>query len=70
MGKLNTVERAQRVDRSRRILWVADNKGVLTKIAEELGVTQPFVSDVFYGRRKSRNGDVEKRLAEFGAPGF
>lgn len=50
--------------------WLVERPGVISRIAKELGVTQPFVSDVFHGRRKSRSGDVEKKLAELGAPGF
>lgn len=53
-----------------RYLWTKANKGLITKIADELGYSQPFVSDVFYKKRNSTGGIVEARLTELGAPGF
>lgn len=50
--------------------WLVDRPGIITQVANELGVSQPFVSDVFYGRRTSRGGRVERKLKKLGAPGF
>lgn len=54
----------------RRQQWRAENRGVLAKLARELGFSPPLVSDVFYKRRTTRTGELERRLAELGAPGF
>jgi hypothetical protein len=71
MNKLaHQVERANKKARQRRILWLDENKGVLTRIATACSVSQPFVSEIFHGRRSSRNGQVEALLADAGAPGF
>jgi hypothetical protein len=70
MTTLSQAEALQREARNARIVWLADNPGIITRVAEEHGVTQPFVSDVFHGRRKSRDSEIEKRFAELGAPGF
>lgn len=50
--------------------WLSRNKGVLIAISRELEYSRVFVSDVFWGRRTSRSGDVEQKLAEAKAPGF
>lgn len=51
-------------------LWVARNKGIVTQIAGECSVSVPFVTDVMYRRRNSRDSRVERALAAAGAPGF
>jgi hypothetical protein len=66
MSKATT---AEDIERSKRY-WLADNPGVLTRIANEFNVKQPFVSDVFHKRRKSEARRIETRLAQLGAPGF
>jgi hypothetical protein len=70
MNKLSQVAEAEERARQTRVLWIDKNRGVLTQIANELGVTQVFVGDVFHRRRNSSDGEVEKRLTEVGAPGF
>jgi len=50
--------------------WVKANRGIVTTVAAEAGVTQPFVTDILYKRRNSRFRTVEQRLASLGAPGF
>jgi hypothetical protein len=55
--------------KEKRDQWLAANRGILARISEELGITPQFVGDVFWGRRTSRSGQVEGRLAELGAPG-
>lgn len=50
--------------------WLVDNPGILTRIAEQYGVTKVFVGDVFHNRRKSRDGQIEHQFAKLGAPGF
>lgn len=60
------------IERARRY-WLADNPGVITKIAVDVGCSQPYVSDIFYGRRPGNTGqglDVRNALAAAGAPGF
>lgn len=54
-------------DEQRR-LWKSRNKGCLKAIAERLGLSQAFVSDVF--NRKKGNVLVEHELRRMGAPGF
>lgn len=68
MSTLSQVENALKKARQQRILWLDENKGILTRIANEVGVSQPFVSDVFHGKRNS--DAVAAKLAEAGAPGF
>lgn len=51
-------------------VWKRRNRGRLKEIADALGYTQAFVSDVFHGRRKSYLGDVEDALRKAGAPGW
>lgn len=48
--------------------WVAENPGVQGEIAEKCGCDRSFVSAVLHGRRKSRDGAVERELRERGAP--
>jgi hypothetical protein len=48
--------------------WIADNRGVLARIARETGLSAPFVSDVFWLRRK--HAVVTKILCKLNAPGF
>ena len=50
--------------------WVKANRGIVTTVAAETGVSQPFVTDILYKRRNSRFRTVEQRLASLGAPGF
>ena len=70
MTTLSRSEQEQRKARRSRREWVDDNPGILTRIAQELGVTQPFVSDVLHGKRQSTGRIVEAALAAHGAPGF
>jgi hypothetical protein len=37
------------VKKKKQIVWVAENHGVLTRIAREIPCSQPFVSGVLYG---------------------
>ena len=55
---------------NRKVVWMARNKGILARIADELNLSRPFVGEVFWGTRSSRSGDVERKLAEAKAPGF
>lgn len=50
------------------ILWAAAHRNTLTAIADEVGVTPQFVSMCLYGRRKSKDGRIERKLRELGAP--
>lgn len=65
----NATTRAEALE-ARKRYWLADNPGVLSRIATEAGVARSFVSDVFHKRRASKHGLVEGKLAERGAPGF
>lgn len=51
-------------------VWAARNRGIQTKIANEMKpkLTPQFVHHVLQGRRKSKNGVVEKKLRLAGAP--
>ncbi len=50
------------------ILWAASHRNVLTKIADQMGVSPQFVSMVLHKRRKSKDGRIERALREIGAP--
>ncbi len=52
------------------IIWLANNRGVLSKIAEEMRpkVTPQFVGQVCRGTRKSKDGKIERILRTHGAP--
>ena len=50
------------------ILWTAANRNAMTEIAKQCDVTAQFVSLVLYGRRKSKDGKVERLLRAKGAP--
>lgn len=50
------------------ILWAAAHRNTMTIIAEEIGCTPQFVSMCLYGRRKSKDGRIERKLRELGAP--
>jgi len=52
------------------ILWLAQNRGLLTKIADEMRpkVTPQFVGQVCRGARRSKDGKVERILRSHGAP--
>ncbi len=50
------------------LLWIGQNRGVLTKIAKEVNRSAQFVHLVYYGRRNSSDGRVERLLRERGAP--
>lgn len=52
------------------MFWLSQNRGILSRLAEEFEVTQPFVSRVFYGEARSGELRIERRLAELGVPGF
>lgn len=51
-------------------LWAARNRGIQSRIAEEMkpAITPQFVHHVLMGRRKSKGGLVEKKLRGAGAP--
>jgi DNA-binding phage protein len=49
-------------------VWLMNNKGVLTQVAKETGVSRQFVAKVFAGRGKSRR--IEEALRKLRAPGF
>jgi hypothetical protein len=53
--------------------WLADNPGILTRIAEQANAGQPYVSDILYGRRPAlteKGALIKAALSEAGAPGF
>jgi len=56
------------LDRQRRV-WKSQNKGLMKRIATRMKCSRSFVSDVFYGRKRSLAGDIERILSEAGAPG-
>jgi hypothetical protein len=54
----------------RRIsLWVRRNRGILSTVAREMGLSVQFVQRVAYDREaKSKGMRVERRLRELGCP--
>ena len=50
-------------------MWVSQNRGILTSIADRLNVTPQMVHMVLRGLRKSEGGKIERMLREAGAPG-
>ncbi len=50
--------------------WLKENRGALTDIATRLSLSKPFVSDVFWDRKRSADAKVERELSSLGAPGF
>jgi hypothetical protein len=50
------------------LVWVSDNRGAMTSIAEKAGVSPQFVHLVLRGARSSSDGRVERLLREKGAP--
>lgn len=53
-----------------RLAWMGQNRGILSKVAREVGVSPGFVRIVFRGGSASSGGVVEGALAIYGAPGF
>jgi hypothetical protein len=51
-----------------KTLWLAENHGILVKLAGNLGCTKQLVGMVFWRKRRSQR--VEEALAEVHAPGF
>jgi hypothetical protein len=68
MAKKPSAKEQDRLDRL--AIWVARNRGIQTRIAEDMRpvVTAQFVHHVLMGRRRSRGGVVEKKLKLAGAP--
>lgn len=50
------------------ILWASANRNALTEIAGICNCTPQFVHYCLYGKRKSKDGKVERELRERGAP--
>lgn len=50
------------------ILWASSHRSKMAGIAKDLGVSSQFVSMVLYGRRRSKDGRIERALKELGAP--
>ena len=56
--------------REKRAVWLMNNRGALSSVAEKCNLSSGYVSDIYRGNRRSRSGEVETLLAEMGAPGF
>lgn len=52
------------------IVWLDQNRGVLSKIALAMRpqVTPQYVGQVARGKRRSRDGSIERKLKSLGAP--
>ena len=50
------------------IIWQSRNHGVLTAVANDIGCSVQFCHLVLRGRRRSKDGRVERLLREKGAP--
>jgi len=57
------------LDQAKRY-FLADNRGVLKRVSEDTGAGYSFVAQIFWARNRSRSGEVERKLAAAGAPGF
>lgn len=61
--------RVKKPDTTEVVVWVSQNRGILTSIADRANVTPQMVHMVLRGLRKSVGGKVERMLKEAGAPG-
>lgn len=52
-----------KMSRSQRLIFVADHPGFQDEIARECGVSQPFVSLIFHGKRSTETPDGARVLA-------
>lgn len=50
------------------VLWASDHRNALTEVARDHKVTPQFCCMVLHGRRKSRDGRIERALRAMGAP--
>lgn len=50
------------------LIWRGRHHGILTLIAQEIGVSPQFVHLVLRGERSSTGGRVERLLRAYGAP--
>ena len=52
------------------LIWLAQNRGILTKVSLQVKppVSPQFVSQVYRGIRKSKDGKIERLLKQYGAP--
>tara|TARA_R110000868_G_scaffold238788_1_gene493267 strand:+ start:458 stop:649 length:192 start_codon:yes stop_codon:yes gene_type:complete len=52
------------------ILWINQNRGILTKVARELNppCSSQYVSQVARGIRRSKDGTIERKLKSIGCP--
>lgn len=48
--------------------WVFRTRGAVAAVAARVGVTPQFVYMVLMGKRKSKDGKVERELRKVGAP--
>jgi len=61
--------RVKKPDTTEVVVWVSQNRGILTSIADRANVTPQMVHMVLRGLRKSEGGKIERMLKEAGAPG-
>lgn len=61
--------RIKKPDTTEVVVWVSQNRGILTSIADRANVTPQMVHMVLRGLRKSEGGKIERMLKEAGAPG-
>lgn len=54
----------------RKQKWLRANFGVLSRLASRLNLSKQYVGEVFWGKKSSAEGRVEKELGKVGAPGF
>ncbi len=65
-----TITQTKQAEQTERLVWLRNNRGVLARIAQQLGVSHGKVRWVFHGAGRSNDGTVERELAKTGAPGF
>jgi hypothetical protein len=49
------------------LLWLRAHRGILSMVARKARVTPQFVRLVFWGKRRSRDGQIERLLQRHGA---
>lgn len=56
--------------KEKRVLWLRDNRGTLTRIAKKFALSRGYVAEVYWGQKRSGEGRIEDELLRLGAPGF
>lgn len=66
----NKADKMDRKLKEKRVLWLRDNRGALTRIARKLAFSRGYVAEVYWGQKRSAEERIETELLRLGAPGF